>query len=113
MQVKAIAAVAPDRPLERTTIERRDVGPDEVRIAIAFAGSVAHFSVPRTVAAVGELSLAGEVRPVTQAAQRRGEAARLGYQQVIDDRSKALRTALSDVRARTTARRREEEIPAF
>ncbi|WP_313023421.1 NAD(P)-dependent alcohol dehydrogenase [Mobilicoccus sp.] len=38
MQVKAIAAVAPDRPLERTTIERRDVGPDEVRIAIKFAG---------------------------------------------------------------------------
>lgn len=38
MQVKAIAAVAPDKPLERTTIERRDVGPDEVRIAIKFAG---------------------------------------------------------------------------
>lgn len=38
MQVKAIAAVAPDAPLEPTTIERRDVGPDEVRIAIKYAG---------------------------------------------------------------------------
>ncbi|GAB48875.1 NAD(P)-dependent alcohol dehydrogenase [Mobilicoccus pelagius] len=38
MQVKAIAAVGPDGPLEPTTIERRDVGPDEVRIAIKFAG---------------------------------------------------------------------------
>ncbi|WP_226343742.1 NAD(P)-dependent alcohol dehydrogenase [Agilicoccus flavus] len=38
MQVNAIAAVAPDQPLERTTIERRDVGEHEVRIAIKFAG---------------------------------------------------------------------------
>jgi DNA repair protein RadA/Sms len=70
-------------------------------------------SVPRTVAAVGELSLAGEIRPVTQAAQRRGEAARLGYQQVVDDRSKTLRSALSDIRSRATSRRPEEAIPPF
>ena len=38
MQVKAIAAVAPDKPLERTTIERREVGEHEVLIDIAFAG---------------------------------------------------------------------------
>ena len=38
MQVNAIAAVAPDAPLERTTIERREVGEHEVRIAIKFAG---------------------------------------------------------------------------
>ncbi len=38
MQVNAIAAVGPDAPLERTTIERRDVGEHEVLIAITFAG---------------------------------------------------------------------------
>ena len=38
MQVNAITAVAPDAPLERTTIERREVGEHEVRIAIKFAG---------------------------------------------------------------------------
>ncbi len=38
MQVKAIAATAPDAPLEQTTIERRDVGEFEVRIAIKYAG---------------------------------------------------------------------------
>lgn len=38
MQVKAIAAVAPDKPLEPTTIERRDVGEHEVLIEIRFAG---------------------------------------------------------------------------
>lgn len=38
MQVNAIAATAPDAPLERTTIERRDVGEHEVLIAVAYAG---------------------------------------------------------------------------
>ncbi|UJP11766.1 DNA repair protein RadA [Microbacterium sp. KUDC0406] len=85
----------------------------DLAIAIAVAGSIQPFSVPRTVAAVGELSLAGEVRPVTQAAQRRAEAARLGYEQVIDDRSKSLRAALTDVRSRAASRRSEDEIPAF
>ena len=36
--VNAIAALSPGGPLERTTIERRDVGPHEVRIDIAYAG---------------------------------------------------------------------------
>ncbi len=85
----------------------------DLAIAVAVAGSMQHFAVPRTVAAVGELSLAGEIRPVVQAAQRRSEAARLGYQQVVDDRSKTLRAALGDVRSRSTQRRREDEIPAF
>ena len=44
---------------------------------------------------------------------RRGEAARLGYQQVVDDRSKTLRSALSDIRSRATSRRPEEAIPPF
>ena len=85
----------------------------DLAIAVAVAGSVQQFSVPHTVAAVGELSLAGEVRPVTQATQRRSEAARLGYAQVVDDRSGSLRAALSDVRSRGTARRHEDDIPAF
>lgn len=84
----------------------------DLAIAVAVAGSIRHWSVPRTIAAVGELSLAGEIRPVTQATQRRGEAARLGYQQVVDDRSKTLRSALNDIRSRTTERR-PEAIPPF
>jgi alcohol dehydrogenase (NADP+) len=36
--VNAYAATAADQPLTRTTIERRDVGPRDVRIDIAFAG---------------------------------------------------------------------------
>ncbi len=36
--VNAVAATAPDQPLTRTTITRRDVGPHDVRIDIKFAG---------------------------------------------------------------------------
>lgn len=85
----------------------------DLAIAIAVAGSIQQISVPRTVAAVGELSLAGEIRPVTQSAQRRSEASRLGYEQVVDDRSKTLRAALNDVRSRNTTRRSEADIPPF
>lgn len=84
----------------------------DLAIAVAVAGSVLHWAVPRDVAAVGELSLAGEVRPVTQAAQRRSEAARLGYMRVIDDRSGKLRAALDDVRAQGKLRLLED-VPQF
>ncbi|TNU72808.1 alcohol dehydrogenase, partial [Miniimonas arenae] len=36
--VNAVAATAADAPLVRTTVERRDVGPHDVRIEIAYAG---------------------------------------------------------------------------
>ena len=85
----------------------------DLAIAIAVAGSIRQWSVPRTIAAVGELSLAGEIRPVTQAAQRRNEAARLGYRRVVDERSEMLRDALSDVRSHTGERRREVDAPPF
>ena len=49
----------------------------------------------------GELSLAGEVRPVTQAAQRRTEAKRLGYTHTIDDRAGRLQSALDALMTRS------------
>lgn len=38
MDVRAYAALAPKQPLEPFTVSRRDVGPDDVAIAIAYAG---------------------------------------------------------------------------
>ncbi|WP_345438789.1 DNA repair protein RadA [Microbacterium gilvum] len=75
----------------------------DLAIAIAVAGFVRGHAVARSVAAVGELSLAGEVRPVTQGAQRRAEAGRLGYRSVVDDGAGSLRAALEEIRARHTA----------
>jgi DNA repair protein RadA/Sms len=84
----------------------------DLAIAVAVAGAVNNESSPKTLAAVGELSLAGEVRPVTQAVQRRSEAARLGYTDVIDNRSGTLRGALNDVRARVRPAR-GGDVPEF
>jgi DNA repair protein RadA/Sms len=84
----------------------------DLAIAIAVAGAVREEATPKTLAAVGELSLAGEVRPVTQSAQRRNEAARLGYTDVIDNRSGSLRSALQDVRVRAKPRP-GDDIPKF
>ena len=84
----------------------------DLAIAIAVAGALQNQSSPKTLAAVGELSLSGEVRPVTQAAQRRSEAARLGYTDVVDNRSGTLRAALGDVRMRAKPAR-GDEIPKF
>jgi DNA repair protein RadA/Sms len=83
----------------------------DLAIAIAVAGAVQNTSVPQGVAAVGELSLAGEIRPVTRAAQRRSEAARLGYAQLVDERSKNLRGALADISVR--GRTADDDMPEF
>lgn len=84
----------------------------DLAIAIAVAGSVRNQATPRHLAAVGELSLTGEVRPVTQAPQRRSEAKRLGYTDVIDNRSSTLSGALADVRLRVRAKP-GDEAPGF
>jgi DNA repair protein RadA/Sms len=84
----------------------------DLAIAIAVAGSILNEATPQTLAAIGELSLAGEIRPVTQTAQRRSEAARLGYTDLIDNRSASVRGALDDVRARARGGR-NEDVPEF
>ena len=88
----------------------------DLAIAIAVAGAIKDWSVPREVAVAGELSLAGEVRPVTHAAQRRTEAKRLGYARVIDDRASTVADALRSARDRTPKRRErsfDNEVPGF
>lgn len=69
----------------------------DLAIALAVASAVTGRHNPPKLAAVGELSLSGEIRAVTQHDQRRAEAARLGYRSVIDTASKDLRRALGDL----------------
>lgn len=69
----------------------------DLAIALAVASAVTGRHSPPNLAAVGELSLSGEIRAVTQHDQRRGEAARLGYRSVVDTASKDLRRALGDL----------------
>ncbi|WP_243076230.1 DNA repair protein RadA [Microbacterium sp. SS28] len=84
----------------------------DLAIAMAIASAARDRALPRGTAAVGELSLAGEVRPVTQGAQRRAEAARLGYRSVVDASSESLAGALRDLAARGRPAR-DEGAPDF
>ncbi len=70
----------------------------DLAIALALASATSDRAIPRDLAAIGELSLAGEIRPVTQSAQRRQEATRLGYKRLVDDQLKTLVTAIAEVR---------------
>jgi DNA repair protein RadA/Sms len=83
----------------------------DLAIAIAVANAVTGHAMPRHVAAIGELSLAGEIRPVTQSNQRRSEATRLGYRMVVDATASDLAGALAAV-GTTRARRRRAVVAA-
>ncbi|GAA4266180.1 DNA repair protein RadA [Frondihabitans peucedani] len=66
----------------------------DLAIALALASASREVSYPHTLAAVGEISLAGEIRPVASAKQRASEARRLGFTQLVDAESGHLREAL-------------------
>ena len=69
----------------------------DLAIALAVASAVSNRANPAKLVAIGELSLAGEVRAVTQHEQRRAEATRLGYRTIVDTASPDLRSALRDL----------------
>ncbi|MFS0713137.1 DNA repair protein RadA [Microbacterium sp. 2P01SA-2] len=75
----------------------------DLAIAIAIAGAVGGKAVSRQVAAFGELSLAGEIRPVTQSSQRQSEAKRMGYTAVVDASSRTIGGAMRDLQVRQPA----------
>ncbi|MDQ1217972.1 DNA repair protein RadA [Microbacterium arborescens] len=75
----------------------------DLAIAIAIAGAVGGKAVSRQVAAFGELSLAGEIRPVTQSNQRQSEAKRMGYIAVVDASSRTIGGAMRDLQVRQPA----------
>ena len=75
----------------------------DLAIALAVASAVSNRANPAGLVAIGELSLAGEVRAVTQHDQRKAEAARLGYRNVIDTASRTLSGALRDLPRRHAA----------
>lgn len=72
----------------------------DLAIAIAITGAVRDRAVSREVAAFGELSLAGEIRPVTQTSQRASEAKRMGYRVVVDAASRTIGAAMRDLQVR-------------
>ncbi|HEY8281016.1 MAG TPA: DNA repair protein RadA [Leifsonia sp.] len=66
----------------------------DLAIALAIASAANNKPIPHTLAAFGEISLAGEIRPVTSGKQRTAEATRLGFSTRVDARSEGIRQAL-------------------
>jgi DNA repair protein RadA/Sms len=83
----------------------------DLAIALAIASAYRDTPLPGTLAAVGEISLAGEIRPVSQAKQRAAEAKRLGFGTIIDDTSPHLREAIRT--AFSGAEHTQPDVPTF
>jgi DNA repair protein RadA/Sms len=83
----------------------------DLAIALAIASAFRDKAFPITQAAVGEISLAGEIRTASNAAQRLSEAKRLGFSTVIESDALHLREALRLAFASSTVER--VDIPEF
>lgn len=83
----------------------------DLAIAIAVANAVQNRTISHRTAAIGELTLTGEIRPVTQSGQRAGEASRLGYKTVVDADSRSIQRALLDLPVRQHVER--DDLPDF
>ncbi|MFF1879740.1 DNA repair protein RadA [Leifsonia sp. NPDC058230] len=66
----------------------------DLAIALAIASAANEKPIPHTLSAFGEISLAGEIRPVSNGKQRIAEATRLGFTTRIDSSSQSIREAL-------------------
>ena len=83
----------------------------DLAIALAIASAYKDKAFPVTQAVIGEISLAGEIRPASNAKQRVAEAKRLGFSTVIDSEAIHLREAVRLAFAGSTADR--ADIPEF
>lgn len=83
----------------------------DLAIALAIASAFRDKAFPVTQAAVGEISLAGEIRPVASAKQRVTEARRLGFSTIIDSEALHIREALRLAFASSTVER--VDVPDF
>ncbi|PZE77691.1 DNA repair protein RadA [Curtobacterium sp. MCBD17_019] len=85
----------------------------DLAIALALASAARDRPYPHTLAAAGEISLAGEIRPTTGEKQRVSEARRLGFTTVLGADSEHLREALRVAFAMTKSVRERELDAAF
>lgn len=85
----------------------------DLAIAVAIASARKERPVAHTAVAFGEISLAGEVRTVSNAAQRAAEAARLGFRTRIDAEVGSVHAAVQRAFPTVTSARERELDAAF
>lgn len=83
----------------------------DLAIALAIASAYSDKAFPSTLAAIGEISLAGEIRPVSQAKQREAEGRRLGFTTIVGAEAMHLREAMRTAFA--TAEVEQADVPQF
>jgi DNA repair protein RadA/Sms len=71
----------------------------DLAIALAIASAHRNVALPRALAAVGEISLAGEIRAASASKRRATEARRLGYSRIVDDGVGLVRSAVVETMA--------------
>jgi DNA repair protein RadA/Sms len=85
----------------------------DLAIALAIASAVRNRPIAHNVAAFGEISLAGEIRPVSSAKQRTAEGTRLGFTTRMDATSGSIGAAVSQALATGVDPREAELDRAF
>lgn len=85
----------------------------DLAIALAVISAAADHPLPHDLAAIGELSLAAEIRPVAGGAQRRSEATRLGYKHIVDSAVGTLRGAKEQALGNTRRGQQRSEATMF
>ena len=66
----------------------------DLAIALAVTSAIKDTALSRDLVAIGEISLAGEIRSVTSGAQRSSEAKRLGFNTIVDTSTRSVSAAL-------------------
>jgi DNA repair protein RadA/Sms len=82
----------------------------DLAIALAIASAAKDIPLSSSTVAIGEISLAGEIRPVSQSPQRINEATRLGFDTIIDQAQTNIGAAIT--RAFSTSPKRQKQ-PEF
>jgi DNA repair protein RadA/Sms len=79
----------------------------DLAIALAIASATKDIPLSQEMAAIGEISLAGEIRAVTQAPQRASEASRLGFSSVLDHTTPSIHEAITKAFSGSPQKRKE------
>jgi len=85
----------------------------DLAIALALASASRDVPFAGTLAALGEISLAGEVRQASSSRQRIAEAKRLGFTTVIDSEAGHLKRAVDIAFATADAATQRVQVPEF
>ncbi len=85
----------------------------DLAIALALVSAVTQKALPHTLAAFGEISLAGEIRSVSAMRQRTSEALRLGFSRTLDSEIGVLHHAVTRALDMAKSDRERELDDAF